>query len=256
MKVKRDNMAKESVRIKQNQVFWAVKKKNFIREHSLDYPKPIVGDIGTGLLVFSTCVFFIGLIIAGFANIWPFKIAFVGLTAAFLTLLLVLAFVSEYRSKRFYLNLLERGGTTANTLNERMIKGKGGPLSVVVIVSVLVIYVLSIVTIILYTFSSHPTAVNPVFSLSMIWFYNIRPRFSYPCVFMDIDEGMTLGGALFSYDIFKGIRETDGGFELYFEDTKVAWGRLFPEDMKLLKEIAGVREKYDIPTDYPPAPSP
>lgn len=235
-----------------NRVAWIEKNLKFIREHSVAYPKPAWSTTHVNWLIIGMILFFAMLIPTIFVRYIPLKIIFISVSALLLILYFIDFFIAGIRTSKFYKDLLERGGETADQWNAVIIRRSGTTANVIILFAMIFLLVY-IVFLMLATIEG--SRINPS---SMIWsvnivnlfnLYNFSHNSSYnysPYIFMDINEGMFFGGAVFSYDTLCGIRPAGkgNGFELYYEGEKVAEGNMLSDDMKLLREIIDVRSKY------------
>lgn len=235
-----------------NQIMWVERNFKFIREHSTAYPEPMWHITNTKHLIIGVVVLFTVLLVFILFDYVRISIACVWVT--WTIFLLVEAYKAEKRTDVFYKSFLSREGEIINPINSKMVNKNT---TVILIVGVLMLLIIGIYigTVIYFELIGRelPTYFYNLFYYPFIYhvlFSNSTAISTpFPCIFMDIDEGMLFGGALFSYDILSGIRPTGNGngFDLYYEGKRVASGKMLPDDMRYLQEMLEIRKKY---SDY------
>ncbi len=156
------------------------------------------------------------------------------------------------RGIKFHKAAVERGGEIIDPWNKRIIENKNGLLDIILLILFFVLFLAILATYFLDSLQKYNMILPiTVFSFLSNYFYSYRGmKYSYPgvyyCIFLDFNEGMLFGNALFTYDIMSGLVATgkNNGFELYHEGKKVAEGKILPDDFKHLQDILEVRNKY------------
>lgn len=252
-------MSKEKPRkrnpAERNQVMWADKNFKFIREHSIAYPEPTKS--AWQITRKKSTIIILALLFAALLIFISFEFTMIPITLAWVALnilLLVEICKKEMRTRKFYKDLINRGGEIIDPSNINMINKNTTSNRITWAIFLLIICSYLGVAIYLVIIG-----LVPPFYFYYLFYYPSFYYFSFnnmsvtpipcPIIFMDIDEGLLFGNALFSYDILSGIRPTGkgNGFELYYEGKKVAWGNMLPADMNHLLEMIEIHEKY---SDY------
>ena len=238
--------------MQRNYVVWVAWNKKFIREHSQDFPKPSWVATHTKGYIIWMLLYFIAMTSAFFVKNMHYRIILICSAVVIFTVYIVDEIIANIRFSRFIGRLLDAGGVIVDPWNERIINRNSRLVNLVAAVVIIVFYVT--VSLILYRSiigSADIGVALMVIPMNLVNFGNIYKSLNYygefgPYMFMDIDEGMLFGGALLSYDILSGIKptETRNGFELYYENEKVAAGRMLPDDMNHLLSILDIRSRY------------
>ena len=243
-----------------NNVLWASRDLMFIREHSIDYPKPSWAATNSKSVMIGLISYFAAMIVAAFVPNMPLKIASIFASTIIFTLHIADSFSAHMRENRLITSLLDRGGIIVDSWNATVIKRNGTTAQVVALSLVLVFYA-TMGLLIFRSFTGHLIDTTTV--LAMLNCTNCVNIFNSlynnqigPFIFMDIEEGMFFGGALFTYDVMSGLQATvkRNGFELHFEGNVIASGKMLPDDMNYLRDIIEIRNKYkrllDRSTDF------
>lgn len=235
-----------------NSVTWL--DKDFVRRHSIYCPKQEwlsrqYAAHKTALLV---------ILVAAFAAILAYTLIIrtvtpmsVMLFAAY-TFVLVDKLLADRRMNRYCKELLGRGGETADARNRLMIKSGNKVLGKFLAYGVPLLYYILIGIYVFAQLSGRiaedsvllttRVSVLPWLVLSML----DRGVTYSPIIFMDIDEGILFGNALFPYDVLRGIVSTDDGtaFDLIHEGETVAKGFILADDLNAIRQMHSLRDKY------------
>lgn len=233
-----------------NQVYWVERNLKFIREHSIVMPEQmkLVTHIKVLIVVFTTLMIFLILSLILKLSLVPFIIILNIIIFLFLTD----AFLTSMRASKFRNELLKRGGEMINPINVKIMKFNGTIPNLIAMIFILLLVLLYSGAWVYREISGiniSSSFTTAYFNFYFAWFYTYTINnigYSSPFIFMDINEGMLFGGALFSYDVLSDIRPTgiNNGFELYYNDKKVAWGKMLPDDIEFMLEIISVYQKY------------
>lgn len=231
-----------------NQLVWTEPNFKFVREHSISRPKPSWISEHPKPAIVIMLIVFAALFTELLFEYNYVRIPLVLVFAVGSIFLCVDSFLAASRADKFRIKLLKRGGEIINPWNSKMLKtDKSVNIMTTISIGLFVIYI--VVVLIIYAKGSD-NATNMLFVFYFPITYSTTfssNQYIYsPYIFMDIDEGMLFGDALFPYDIMSGLKPTGNGngFELYYEGKKVAYGRMLPDDMSYLQEILALRSKY------------
>ncbi len=205
-----------------NQVLLTVKNLKFIDEHSIAFPKRLWIASHEKLVLLLMTVTLLTCIVAMFVDFLVIPACLLG--AVYTTLTFFDNYSYLRRIDKFHKELLHRGGTTIHPWNLRLIKNNAKTTYTTVFVLYLILTCVFIGLIIFSRITQDPVTFNIFPFCFPYYFYafSVYSGVNTPFIFMDIDEAMLFGGALFSYDVLSGILSTsDGkGFELYYEGKK------------------------------------
>lgn len=230
-----------------NQIVWTEPNFKFVREHSISRPKPSWLSAHPKNWIAAILVLFVVFIVMLFSEFVFFRIPITIVCAALSLFVVIDTILAAMRVDKFHLEHIKRGGEVINPWNARTLKtSKNGN---VIATIMLVVYIAFITVAFLMDINGENDSFILFYSIYLPIMYS---TFSFgqitysPYIFMDIDEGMLFGDALFPYDIMSGLKPTGNGngFELYYDGKKVAYGRMLPDDMNYLQEILALRSKY------------
>jgi hypothetical protein len=168
------------------------------------------------------------------------------------TALVILCFRTDRRNSGFYRGLLDRGGKIVEPWNYVILRRHKYNMFAAGFLALLACVFFGFV---IYRELSGTAAERSghfqtaVFPIYMFNIYSALSRASgAPFIFLDIDEGMLFGGAVFGYDVLSGIYPTGDGskFELHYGGELVARGNMLPGDMQFLRAMIDTHAKYCI----------
>lgn len=233
-----------------NRVLWVDRDCQFKHEHSISYPRPTWFSVHKKIAIAGMLAFFVMVFLVFLIGYTPLKILFICVSSILLSLFIIDTYGAGMRTYKFYKGLLERGGKIIDPWNAAIIKRTGKTANIVTLMFLLLLY-LYVVVLSLASIRGwfHIDFSSISFSLNIVNFLFICNAAGYSTdafIFMDIDEGMLFGGALFSYQKLSGIRpaKRGSGFELYYEGKKIASGNMLPNDMQYLLDIIEIQNKY------------
>jgi hypothetical protein len=231
-------------------ILWTDRKMEFFFTHAKAYPKPMWSFGRMKLFYFGLGICCVLLLLAEFFPIVYIPFSITG--TAFLMFYLIDVISAIVRQDNFNRGIINGEAEVADTWNKRIfLKGYRFYSRLVIVLAVILV-----LSMILYIFLTHyifndgdadyPFTIIPlIVTLTSSFNRTLYPG-AYYCAFLDLDEGMLFGNAVFSYDIMSGLVSTGkgNGFELYHEGKVVATGNILPDDMRHLHEILEIREKY------------
>ena len=235
-----------------NSVLWVDSDLRFMRENSRECPAPPYSVTHPKTVIVTLVIHFGVTIFAAFFGNTDVTILSICVSAILCTLFVVDFLMAQMRQNNFYRYLLDRGGEIAEPWNMAIIKRNKVVIPLTAALLLLILYSCAGFFLFMYC-SGRPgldsssiltmmNYTNCVYVLCAIW----HRQGSEPFIFMDIDEGMLFGGALFTYETLVDIRPTErrNGFELYHRGKKAALGRMLPNDMKHLQDMIELIGRY------------
>jgi hypothetical protein len=170
-------------------------------------------------------------------------------TILFLGIFSVVEFGRSNGQKRtFYRDLLKRGGVIIDQCNNTLLESS--PVASLVLLAIICA---SAGFFIWYRATGREVQMFasfiPLYLSIMLNMDNLTPRgyYSGPTIFLDIDEGVLFGGAIFPYEVLRGLSynsRNDNSFKLTYEGKDVATGKILPEDWAYLHSMIVIGEKY------------
>ncbi len=231
-------------------VMWADKNKEFYFTHAKAYPKMMWISRHYKIFAFCSILVLIFMITTFFFPVLKIPLCVISFILILLNLWDMCAtFVNEVN---FYKDAIDRGGEIIDPWNKRIISKKNKLINIALIIVCSLAY-FCLLAFVLLDFNQRFITEFPFSTFALLTnFFTIycSAKYSYPgiyyCIFLNFNEGMLFGNALFTYDIMNGLITTgkNNGFELYHEGKKVAEGRILPDDYKHLQDILEVRNKY------------
>jgi hypothetical protein len=160
---------------------------------------------------------------------------------------------TQKNCKKFFKDMLKRG-EIINKQNRALLENYVGVHWDILIFASIAIFYIYFAVLLILDMNGDNLGTSVYFSGLYMWFFidslawlRCASKFSTPFVFLDLNEGALFGGAVFSYDILKGVVPSGKGgygFDFYYEGKKVAYGSMLEDDMDYLTQMIEVCEKY------------
>jgi hypothetical protein len=222
----------------------------FYFTHAKAYPEPMWFFGRTKILVAGLAVSIVLFILSAIFPALSFPFGLLGI--CFLTFYMNDSISAASRQDKFNRAIIEKGAEVIDPWNKRIIVKNSRTANLVLTMLCLIIIIFMAFFLLFWRRLFEHYIINYPFYLmpSIVAVTGILNRSIYPilhyCAFLDFDEGMLFGNAVFSYEIMSGLVSTGkgNGFELYHEGRKVATGNILPDDLRHLREILEILEKY------------